>query len=190
MVSSFFVARIVLGVKFAIEFWGACLAEMRAPLPLLSSSSLGPISISSLGEEGKNIPALALALCLLANVAMNSLNFYWFSKMLSGAVKHLLPSKKKTTGGATAGASAAEAAAATTTTTATATMSPVSSGAAVSSQKAAATATATATDTLNRRVFSVRSTSSGLEASEGKAAAAADAAAPLTPERRAATAAR
>ena len=184
MVSSFFVARIVLGVKFAIEFWGACLAEMRAPLPLLSSSSLGPISISSLGEEGKNIPALALALCLLANVAMNSLNFYWFSKMLSGAVKHLLPSKKKTTGGATAGASAAEAAAATT----TATMSPVSSGAAVSSQKAAATATAT--DTLNRRVFSVRSTSSGLEASEGKAAAAADAAAPLTPERRAATAAR
>lgn len=188
MVSSFFVARIVLGVKFAIEFWGACLAEMRAPLPLLSSSSLGPISISSLGEEGKNIPALALALCLLANVAMNSLNFYWFSKMLSGAVKHLLPSKKKTKGGATAGASAAEAAAATTTTTATATMSPVSSGAAVSSQKAAATATAT--DTLNRRVFSVRSTSSGLEASEGKAAAAADAAAPLTPERRAATAAR
>jgi hypothetical protein len=189
MVSSFFVARIVLGVKFAIEFWGACLAEMRAPLPLLSSSSLGPISISSLGEEGKNIPALALALCLLANVAMNSLNFYWFSKMLSGAVKHLLPSKKKTTGGATAGASAAEAAAATTTTTTTtATMSPVSSGAAVSSQKAAATATAT--DTLNRRVFSVRSTSSGLEASEGKAAAAAAAAAPLTPERRAATAAR
>jgi hypothetical protein len=187
MVSSFFVARIVLGVKFAIEFWGACLAEMRAPLPLLSSSSLGPISISSLGEEGKNIPALALALCLLANVAMNSLNFYWFSKMLSGAVKHLLPSKKKTTRGATAGASAAEAAAATTMTTTTATMSPVSSGAAVSSQKAAATATAT--DTLNRRVFSVRSTSSGLEASEGKAAAAADAAAPLTPERRAATAA-
>ena len=200
MVSSFFVARIVFGIRFAIEFWGACLAEMRAPLPLpsassssgWSSSSWGPLSISvspPLGGgdegEGTNIPASALALCLVANVAMSSLNFFWFSKMLSGAVKHLLPSKERKRagggGGAAteAGASAAAAAAAeAAATTAAGALADKEEG-----NKAAANA-ATATHALNRRVFSVRSTSSGLEASEGKAAAGAAALAPPTPERR------
>ena len=186
MVSSFFVARIVFGLKFALEFWSSCLAEMREPLPLLplsSSSGLPGSAVGGGGEKGleggggKNIPALALALCLAANVAMNSLNLFWFSKMLSGAVKHFgVPSKKKK--------EATTAAEAVTMTTATTTARAVSQKEEESKATAAATAAATSNALNSRRVFSVRSTSSGIEASEGGKAAAV--LAPLTPERRAA----
>lgn len=181
MVLTFFVARILFGLRFAAEFWGSCLAEMRSPL------DLGP-SHSSGGSKNKSIPALVLALCLAANVAMNSLNLFWFSKMVSGAVKHF---------GGGSGAAKAAAEAATTTTTAATTRAVVShKGEEDDAGKASSvTATATAATAPNhhhRRVFSVRSTSSGLEASEGnKAAAGASAAAalaPPTPERRRAAA--
>lgn len=186
MMSSFFVARIAFGTRFAFEFWGSCLAELRAPLPLSVLSS-GPSSsssrVSSLfglggGAEGdssqSNIPAPVLVLILGANLGMNSLNLFWFSKMLSGAVKHLRPSSKtkEKTGAKKTAATAA-----------TPTTEEVSSQKEEEGRRAATATATTAAKTLNRRVFSMRSTSSGLEASiEGKAAAAA--LAPLTPERR------
>eukprot|EP00192_Tetraselmis_astigmatica_P021047 CAMPEP_0117655314 /NCGR_PEP_ID=MMETSP0804-20121206/4214_1 /TAXON_ID=1074897 /ORGANISM="Tetraselmis astigmatica, Strain CCMP880" /LENGTH=274 /DNA_ID=CAMNT_0005461659 /DNA_START=340 /DNA_END=1164 /DNA_ORIENTATION=+ len=75
MMVVFFIARLVIGSYFSWVFWIAAMEELRSPNP-----------------EGFQPGFIYFALA--ANVILNSLNFFWFSKMVRGAAQLVVQTTK------------------------------------------------------------------------------------------------
>ena len=73
MTATFFAARIVFGLGASARWWAVAARELRAPL---------------FGVNGGSIPPSVLIGYNIANVAMNSLNLFWFGKMVASIVRH------------------------------------------------------------------------------------------------------
>lgn len=107
LIATFFSCRLVWGTYNSIKVFGDvwnALQNKPSYIPLTSEVAqdlMVPIRYESTMQfvtESSHIPMWLGALYLGANLTLNSLNFYWFVKMIQAVQKRFEPSKKEEIG--------------------------------------------------------------------------------------------
>jgi len=102
---TFFGCRLVWGTYQSIRVYQDVWAAIQSPGPTIAALSNGTTTASGLGYTGELemmrfegegfVPVWLASTYLGSNIVLNTLNFYWFGKMIETVKKRFTPEKEK-----------------------------------------------------------------------------------------------